>query len=297
MERIEKETSRLKYLIFNEGSFRLFSKIVLLFSLVIIWFIFTRGTFEHEILGTIAKVIFYYLLINIFFSYGSNIMIYVYRKRNNFDYGYKNNTIIGINRLSFLLNNLFFFFVLLKILGINLSEILTSLSIIAVAIVLTFKEFISNFLNGIYLMFSRNLNIKDYVKVGEQRGRITNFTFQNIELKTESGDYIYIPNNLIQSREMTNYSRESLKNATVDISLTRVEAKKLNKIELEIRKCVEKSELVLSKNKDSILIKTNKIEKDLIHVTITVSVDKHSFEVEEEVKQIVNSAVLKIILK
>ena len=79
----------------------------------------------------------------------------------NFDYGIDNiaKVLIGLGAIIYL----FQFF------GVDIRTLLTSISIVAAAIAIITKEYINDFLVGLYFSFSKNFEINDYVKMGEHK--------------------------------------------------------------------------------------------------------------------------------
>ena len=75
---------------------------------------------------------------------------------------------------------------------------------IAAALVLITKDYISNLINGMYLTFNRIINIGDQVQIGSLKGKILDITLTNVHLLNDDDDIIYIPNNNVFSTEIIN---------------------------------------------------------------------------------------------
>lgn len=87
------------------------------------------------------------------------------------------------------------------------SKLFTSLSIVFAGIAILTKDYITNMVNGMIITFSGQLSIGDNVRLGKQRGKIVDITLQNIHMLNDDDDMIYIPNNLLLSSEVVNYTR------------------------------------------------------------------------------------------
>jgi len=98
----------------------------------------------------------------------------------------------------------------LSMFNINVKEAITSLSLIAAALVLITKDYISNLINGMYLTFNKVINIGDQVQVGLQKGKIVDITLTNVHLLNDDDDIIYIPNNTVFSTDIINYTGREL---------------------------------------------------------------------------------------
>lgn len=131
--------------------------------------------------------------------------LYVYKKKNNIKG--KDNFVIGVNTIYYLL-----FFILAAIftmvlLKVNVREFFTSISIIAAALAIVSKEYISNAINGMIMMFNNQLSINDYIQIGEHKGKIVHITLLNVQLVNDDDDLIFIPNNLVLNSEIINYTK------------------------------------------------------------------------------------------
>ncbi len=131
----------------------------------------------------------------------------------------KDNFTIGVGHVSKILYATLAGVLLMSLFSITVKEALTSLSVIAAAIVLITKDYISNLINGMYLTFNRIINIGDQVQIGSQRGKIQDITLTNVHLLNDDDDLIYIPNNTVFSTEIINYTRRELKKSSVDFEI------------------------------------------------------------------------------
>lgn len=128
----------------------------------------------------------------------------------------KDNFTIGVNHISKILYGLFGITLVLSIFNISVKEAFTTLSLIAAAVVLMTKDYISNLINGMYLTFARVITIGDQVMIDKHRGKIVDITLTNVQLLNEDDDMIFIPNNLVFTKEIINYTRRDLKKTTLE---------------------------------------------------------------------------------
>lgn len=126
------------------------------------------------------------------------------RKRDNFT--------TGINHISTIIYGLMLTALVMSLLNISIKEAITTLSLLAAALVVMTKDYIANVINGMYMTFTKTINIGDQVAIGNSRGKILDITLTNVHLLNEDDDIIYIPNNRIFSEEIINYTRRDLKN-------------------------------------------------------------------------------------
>ncbi len=132
-------------------------------------------------------------------------MLLVYKKRNKIKG--KDNFVIGINTIYYLLISAVAIIAILVILKVNVREFFTSISIIAAAIAIVAKDYISNAINGMILMFNNQISINDYIQIGEHKGRIAHISLMNVQLVNENDDLIFIPNNTVLGTEVINFTK------------------------------------------------------------------------------------------
>lgn len=240
------------------------------------------------------NLVYYYLLLNLIFNSIRLLMTYIYLKKNRYKKDHYDNFILGISRLFFFLNHLIFILIAINLFVINVLELLTAISIIAAALAILFKDYIISFINGLIIMFSKEIRLKDYVQIGEYRGRITNISFRVIEMKTDHGDYMYLPNNIVFTDEIINFSKGSSKNVRIELNLENSYKKSYEKIKGEIKqKTFENfSEVVNSINE--INIRINKIEKDYFNIIIELEVTKYNYKIELKIKDFINEYVISL---
>ncbi|MFN0032729.1 MAG: mechanosensitive ion channel family protein [Flavobacteriales bacterium] len=131
----------------------------------------------------------------------------------------RDNFIIGLSHLSKVLYGVLAVVLALSIFNITVKEAITSLSLIAAAIVLMTKDYISNLINGMYLTFAKVITIGDQVQIENHKGKILDITLTNVHLLNDDDDIIYIPNNKVFSSEIINYTRRELKKSNIEFEV------------------------------------------------------------------------------
>ena len=223
--------------------------------------------------------------------------IYIYSKANDLPLDSEDLFILGVRNISDVIKVIIAFFVGLYLFGVNIAEFFTTISIVAVAIVWGLKEFILNFLAGMHLLFSRFVEIKEYVEIKGIRGRITDITSQNIEMKTDNGDMVYIPNSTIMSEEVISSSKENLKKIRIEISLLRDEMPLIKKIEKQLyKKLMEEHEDLLIKE-NPIILQYQEILSKKVSFLFIVQISRYSFEAENTIRQIALSIIGDLLIK
>jgi small-conductance mechanosensitive channel len=105
----------------------------------------------------------------------------------------------------------FGFIIILIQVGIEKSTILTIFVTIGFTIGLSLQNILSRSVSGIYIMLGNLYKIGDYVEAGKNKGYVKKFNFFNTTLYNEQNKVdILIPNNLIDSNVLINYTNTGL---------------------------------------------------------------------------------------
>jgi len=98
-------------------------------------------------------------------------------------------------------------FIVLNVLGIDLSSIALVAGALSVGIGFGLQNIISNFVSGIILMLERSVKIGDYIEIDENtRGKVTDIKMRSITVNTNSNIDITIPNQSLIENQVINWS-------------------------------------------------------------------------------------------
>jgi small-conductance mechanosensitive channel len=242
------------------------------------------------------RVLLFYVSANLIISVLRIILVYFYLKRNHLKDDYKDNFILGVNRIASLLSVAALFIAFLNLFDITPGELFTSISIVAAALALLFKDYISNLINGMILMFSDQFALNDIIKIGEYKGRIIDITLLNVILKTEEGEIIYIPNNMVFSRDVVNYSKTYPGFFILDFEVPIQYAGKVTLLEEHLSgQLAVKFENLFGK--DQISVKIDKIRHLDILVRLMIYSPQQLFKHERAIKKTASVAILEFLDK
>jgi len=169
-------------------------------------YFFLHSIVEFLILLTIVNIV-------------AALLIMVYRLRKNIPYKFTDNVINGINNLYYLIVTFGVIMMILGFWGIDFKSLLTSLSIVAAAIAIISKDYVSGIISGIIISFSKEINIDDYVKIGENKGKILDINLSKTTLLNDDDDIIYLPNEKVYMSEIINYTKKEIKKVSIDFEL------------------------------------------------------------------------------
>ncbi len=88
--------------------------------------------------------------------------------------------------------------------------LLASAGVSAVVVGFAFKDIAQNFLAGLILAFNRPFNVNDTVQIQDTMGRVVSLDLRTTHLRTFDSKDVYIPNGIILTTPVTNFTRNGL---------------------------------------------------------------------------------------
>ena len=100
------------------------------------------------------------------------------------------------------------FFIVLRLKSnINLTGILTTSAVLTVVVGFAAQTTLSSLISGLILQIERPFALGDWIKLGENRGRVIGITWKSTRLLTREDVLVYIPNAEITNKSFLNYSK------------------------------------------------------------------------------------------
>lgn len=138
-----------------------------------------------------------------------------YRIRNNYDNEYIDNFTLGTSAIVNTLTVLVIIASVFFIYDIPFREFLTSVALFGVAIAVLFRDYILNFFNALYVLFTSYFQINDWISQdGHTIGRITDFTFRYATVTTPKNTITHIPYTKLLDDSYTIHNRKKAWQAT-----------------------------------------------------------------------------------
>jgi small-conductance mechanosensitive channel len=239
-------------------------------------------------------IIAYYVLANTIVSIIRLVLVSLYIKRNNLGDGDKDNFILGVDRIASLISFFLLVVAIFLYAGIEPGEFLRNISLVAVALVLLFKDYISNLMNGMIMMFSDQFHINDHIKVGEFKGRIIDINLANVKIKSDEGELFYIPNNLVYLKEVINYSKGNSSQVLVDFDLNMKFFGQITQLEKNLTERITQ-QFTTHIKAEGISLKVEKIKKEEAAMKLIVNLNKQNKRLEKIVQKYCNFIIVDFI--
>lgn len=206
-----------------------------------------------------------------------------YRKRNNMPADKDDNVIYGLSNLYILLVVLFSGLTILALMGVNYKELFTTLSIVAAAIAIIFKDLITEIISGFLISFSRQINNDDYVKIGEHKGKIIDINLAKTTVMNEDDDIIIIPNSKVFTSEIINYTQREIKKINTEFEISLDALDNVETLEAELKEALKPYRKFIQK--DSYNLKIVQIKKDYLQMKFQYVLHKVDRELERNIRR------------
>lgn len=116
-----------------------------------------------------------------------------------------------------ILNAIFFIFVLLDNLRIDIKPLLAGVGVVGLGLSLAAQNILRDFLNGVFILIEDQFNIGDFIEIGDYAGTVESFTMRATRLRTADGRLVIVPNGTI-SQVVNNTKEYSV--AVVNVGVT-----------------------------------------------------------------------------
>jgi len=233
----------------------------------------------ENFLGALLHFSIFILVLNL----GIHLLISVYRSSKKMRPNQVDNVVLGLQNAYYIV---FFLAVTLTIaasFGYAPAELFTSLSIVAAAIAIISKDFISEIISGMIIAFSKEVAIDDYVKIGDHKGRIIDITLTKIALLNEDDDIIFLPNNKVYTSEIVNYTRKEIKKVSIEFELNIQALETVEELEAHLTEAISDYREHIERN--SYNLKVVEIRKDSLAFKFQYILHQINRELEREIRR------------
>lgn len=245
---------------------------------------------KYEVLGSISNALSLFLGANLLISIGWLVMISWYLKKNHLQRLTRDNFVLGINRISSVLNTIMALVSVMVLFGVNPVNMFVSVSIAAAAFALLTKDYVTNMINGLIIMFSDQLSLGDQIRVGEYRGKVLDITLINVVLQNDDDDLVLIPNSVIFSTMVLNQSKQNIKKLTIEFELDLKYQSSPDELEQSLKAVLRPFASNITEN--SFSLKILEIKKDLVHYKVQFLIPRPDKETERKMRRMLINTIL-----
>lgn len=91
--------------------------------------------------------------------------------------------------------------------GVNLLHFVTTSAVLTAVVGLALQSTLANLFAGLSLQLERNVGIGDWVQAAGRMGQVLQTRWRSTTIQTRDGDLVVLPNSLLLSQDVVNYSR------------------------------------------------------------------------------------------
>ncbi|CAN5596460.1 hypothetical protein BH23BAC1_BH23BAC1_19420 [soil metagenome] len=291
------ESSERKTIPQKENKRRLIFALKLIFFLAIVFIQiqYPEITEDYGISSNIIDATLFYITAHMLISFVRLFIVHLYLRRAGRQIDYLDNFILGINQIAGILSFIMFIFALFLIFNIDAGNFFTSISLVAVAIAVISKDYIANVINGMIIIFTDQLSLNDYVRIGNHQGKISNITLLNLQIINDDDDLVYLPNTSILTSDVVNYTKQNIKKITIDFELNQTYLKSYHQLKSDLNQVLEPYLKHIKENSQA--LKIVKINKDAVHFKFQFILIKRNRRLENEIKKEVLENVIYLVGK
>jgi small-conductance mechanosensitive channel len=270
----------------------------LLKAVIFIVALFAIDNFKNQLIDfgiaeQYLKAIRFYLYADLWISFIRLGVVFYYQQKHKLSKGVKSNFVLGINHIANIIHTFVLIGAILLLFKIEPINLITSLSIVAAAIAILSKDYIANMINGMIIMFSEEVMIGDEIKIGEVKGKVTDITLVNMHIVNDDEDLIYIPNSMVFTSQIFNYTKRAIRKVSFDFDLKNELATDVASVEKHIINVLSEYHKFIKD--DSYVLRIIKINENFTSLKFQFVLHRHSEVREKDIRKAALREVLKYI--
>ncbi|HEY9261085.1 mechanosensitive ion channel family protein [Chitinophaga sp.] len=240
----------------------------------------------------LTNALSFFLGANLVISLAWLVILSWYTRRHRTKPIERDNFVLGINRITSVLNTFFLLLSITLFFGVDLLRLVTSITIVAAAIALLTKDYITNMINGLIIMFSDQLSLGDHVRIGDYKGKVMDITLINVVLQNDDDDIVIIPNSVVFTSIVLNQSKQNIRKLTLEFELDHKHPFTIRGLEERLRNSV--NGYVRSFTPESFSLKTIEIKKDFVQFKVQLLMPVADKETERQIRRALNTEIMAI---
>lgn len=247
--------------------------------------------YETELFDTILNYCSFVLTL----MFIKGVIFYFHRKARGLKRNEEDNMISGINNIYVLMVGIVGLFTGISLLGVDVRGLFASLSIIAAAIAVISKDYITNVIGGMLIAFSDDINVGDYIRVGLHKGKVIDLSVTRLSILTDEDDVVIMPNNMVYSMDVMNYTKRTIKKTSIEFEIMLDAIQTITALEADLVAALEEYHDLIKPNSYSLKIMA--IKKDYVEFKFQYILNVPDREMENIIRKKVVRKVVQTIKK
>lgn len=240
----------------------------------------------------LTNALSFFLGANLIISLAWLVILSWYTRRHKIKPIEKDNFVLGLTRITAVFNTIFFLLAITFFFGVDPLKFVTSITIVAAALALLTKDYITNMINGLIIMFSDQLSLGDHIRVGDNKGKIMDITLINVVIQNEDDEIVIIPNSVIFAAVVVNQSKQNIRKLSLEFELDHKHPITITGVEERLRNAI--AAYAKSYDPNSFSLKTIEIKKDFVQFKVQLLMPLADKETERLIRRALNTEILAI---
>jgi len=159
-------------------------------------------------------------------------------------------------------------------LGINVTAAIAGVGVLGLAVGFAAQQTLANIFSGFGIFVDKLYAAGDWVRIDDNYGEVVSISLRTTKIRTLDNTFISVPNSLVTSSPITNYSEEGLLRITARVSIGYKES--VDKARTALLKTV--SEIKGVKKKPVPMVVVDKLGESGVELLVRIWVDEPGFE-------------------
>ena len=184
-------------------------------------------------------------------------------------------------------------FIIITDLGVNLNGLVAGLGLGSVVITLAAQDTAKNLFGGLVIFLDKPFVVGDWIEVEKYEGTVEDITFRSTRVRTFENSVVNIPNSVIASDSIINWSRMEKRRNKVNLCLeldTPIE--KVQIVQKRIKEMLIQHDDVID---DSVMIRFDNITDNGINILVCSYTNSVSYASFLEEKEKINFKIMQIL--
>lgn len=101
-----------------------------------------------------------------------------------------------------------------------LYSVMTAAGVVGIVVGFAVKDVAANFISGLFILLDRPFVTGDAIKIGEYSGKVQRVSLRSTEIATFEGPVVTMPNQIVATTPVINYTVNAVRRADITISLS-----------------------------------------------------------------------------
>ncbi len=184
-------------------------------------------------------------------------------------------------------------FMIITDFGYDLGGLATGLGLGSAVVALAAQDFVKSLIGGFTIITDKPFEIGDFIEVGTFQGTVIDITFRSTRLKATNNTIIAMPNSVIVTEYVKNWSKLDSRRIEMQLRLS------LNENTETIHRCISKIKTALQNNpnmlSETVVVYFDSIESDANLISLYGYLNTSDYDKYLKIKEQVNCDILSVL--